>query len=58
MLKIEEMNLNDGDAFKLNYLLETYNKSLPESKQLSIQQYAEQLLIDAIYFKYKMMKSL
>ena len=57
-MKIEEMNLNDGDAFKLNYLLETYNKGLPESSQLSIQQYAEQLLTDAIYFKYKMMKSL
>ncbi len=57
MLKLNEIYLNDSDSDKLSDLLETYNKGLPYKEKKTFQQYAEELLKDAIYFKWKLMKT-
>ena len=56
-MKLDEIWLNESDSNKLADLLEINNKGLPYKDQKSFQQYAEELLKDAIYFKWKMMKS-
>lgn len=56
-MKLNEIWLNESDSNKLADLLEIHNKGLPYKEQKSFQQYAEELLKDAIYFKWKMMKS-
>ena len=56
-MKLNEIWLNESDSNKLADLLEIHNKGLPYNLQKSFQQYAEELLKDAIYFKWKMMKS-
>ena len=56
-MKLDEIWLNESDSNKLADLLEINNKGLPYKEQKSFQQYAEELLKDAIYFKWKMMKS-
>lgn len=56
-MKLNEIWLNESDSNKLADLLEIHNKGLPYKEQQSFQQYAEELLKDAIYFKWKMMKS-
>ena len=54
---MNEIWLNESDSNKLVDLLEIHNKGLSYKEQKSFQQYAEELLKDAIYFKWKMMKS-
>lgn len=56
-MKLNEIWLNESDSNKLADLLEIHNKGLPHKEQKSFQQYAEEMLKDAIYFKWKMMKS-
>lgn len=55
-MKLDEIYLSESDSNKLADLLEQNNKGLPYNEQKTFQQYAEELLTDAIYFKWKMMK--
>ena len=57
-MTLDQIYLNESDSNKLAELLEQYNKNLPYAEQKTFQQYAEELLKDAIYFKWKMMRSL
>lgn len=56
-MKLNEIYLSESVSDKLADLLEAYNKGLPYKEQKTFQQYAKELLEDAIYFKWKMMKS-
>lgn len=57
MLKLNEIYLSDTDSDKLADLLEVYNNGLPYKEQKTFQEYAEELLKDAIYFKWRMVKT-
>ena len=57
-MKLDEIYLSESDSNKLADLLEQNNKGLPYNEQKTFQQYAEELLTDAIYFKWKMMKQI
>ena len=57
-MKLEEMYLNENDSEMLADLLKMYNKDRPYKDQKTFQQYAEELMHDAIYFEWKMMKSI
>lgn len=57
-MKLEEMYLNEDDSEMLADLLKMYNKDRPYKDQKTFQQYAEELMHDAIYFEWKMMKSI
>ena len=57
-MKLKEIYLNESDTKKLSELLEIYNKAFSYKNQKTFQEYAEELLKDAIYFKWKMMKQL
>lgn len=57
-MKLEEIYLSEGDTEKLRDLLESHNKDLPYQSKKTYQEYAEELLKDAIYYKWKTMISL
>ncbi len=54
---IENIEIPDKDFLKLLELLSVHNKSLPIKDRLTPDQYLEQLIKDAIYFKYKLYKA-
>ena len=57
-MKIGEIILNESDTNKLGDLLEVHNKGLKKQNQQTYQEYAKELLCDAIYYKWKVMKSI
>lgn len=57
-MKLGEIYLSEREAEKLSKLLEIHNRNLPHKSQKTFQEYAEELLKDAIYDKWKMMRSL
>lgn len=57
-MKLEEIYLGEDDTQMLSELLKNHNKGLPRESQKTYQEYAEELLTDAIYYKWKMMRVL
>ncbi len=51
-MKLEEIYLGEDDTQKLSELLKIYNSGLPRENQKTYQEYAEELLTDAIYLKW------
>ena len=57
-MKIQEIELNERDSKMLSDLLRIHNNGLSSNLQKDIQQYAAELMQDAIYYKYKLMRSI
>lgn len=57
-MKIGEIILNESDTNKLGDLLEVHNKGLRKQNQQTYQEYAKELLCDAICRKWSLMKSI
>lgn len=56
-MKLKEIYLNESESNNLAEIVEAYNKDRPYKDQKTFQEYAEEILKDAIYYKWKMMKS-
>ena len=55
-MRLDEIYLRESDTDMLVELLESYNKGLPNESRKTFQEYAEELLSDAIYIKWRRMK--
>lgn len=53
-----KINIPDDDLKKLEFLLDVHNKGVSEKRQLDMQQYAQVLMAESIYYNYKLMKSI
>lgn len=56
-MRLEEISLDERDEKMLNEILSIYNKGLSPQLQKSKKEYIEDLLKEAIYFKWKMLKA-
>lgn len=56
-MKLEEIWLNENDTDMLSDLLKAHNQDLTPSQQKTYQEYAEDLLKDAIYHQYQLLKA-
>lgn len=56
-MRLEEISLDERDEKMLTEILSIYNKGLSPQLQKSKKEYVEEILKEAIYFKWKMLKA-
>lgn len=56
-MRLEEISLDKRDEKMLTEILSIYNKGLSPQLQKSKKEYVEEILKEAIYFKWKMLKA-